>query len=177
MENELKLTEFRTKEELKDYLLSKGIDVSDDAIENLKKQYKNKQIVRNALTMQELDDVAGGAEVYIFETKSKKLNVEVSFNGKQEFRVYLVNDDYIINGRLDLEACKNNNEIFMDSREYNIALTTAKNKVLEKFGPDVDDLDENGPNGDLVKEGKYINGLTLQQVGPEPDEDASCVIM
>lgn len=54
------LEELRTKDEFKKYLMYLGINVSDEQIDDLKKQYKNIKVDNNKLTMDQLDNIAGG---------------------------------------------------------------------------------------------------------------------
>lgn len=124
MENELKLTEFRTKEELKKYLLSKGLDASDDAINNLKKQYSDEKITNSTLNMQELNDVAGGTRAFIFtgnresyvKVEEGKFRPGVSYDEQNDFTyvilpnrekgldVYYVPELELRNGYFDFDA-------------------------------------------------------------------------
>lgn len=66
-----KLCDLRNKKELQEYLLTNGLDASDETIEILREQYKNKEKDDNVLTTQQLRDVAGGENVYIRQVSRK----------------------------------------------------------------------------------------------------------
>lgn len=62
------LEEFRTSEEILNYFKSKGLNITKEEVNNLKKQYERNNLkVENKLNMKQLNDVAGGIryEVHI----------------------------------------------------------------------------------------------------------------
>lgn len=54
------MEELRTKEEVINYFKQQGTNITEEEIENLKQNYDQTQKNNNALTMQQLDKVAGG---------------------------------------------------------------------------------------------------------------------
>lgn len=57
----MNIEELRTKEEVINYFLNKGINITDEQLEDLKKKYNNKtQKNQKQLSLQQLDNIAGG---------------------------------------------------------------------------------------------------------------------
>ena len=54
------LEELRTKEELVNYFTQRGQSITEEEIEALKKSYEQAEENDGALTMQQLEEVAGG---------------------------------------------------------------------------------------------------------------------
>lgn len=59
------MEELRTKEEIINYFKQQGTNITEEEIENLKQNYDQTQKSNNALTMQQLDKVAGGMFVLV----------------------------------------------------------------------------------------------------------------
>ena len=60
MLNIRELEDLRTKEELINYFKAMGKNITEEEIDALKKSYEQAQENNSTLTMQQLDDVAGG---------------------------------------------------------------------------------------------------------------------
>ena len=61
------LEELRTKGEVLNYFKQLGKNITEEELTAIKQSYEKAQESSGALTMQQLDDVAGGAEVYFTE--------------------------------------------------------------------------------------------------------------
>lgn len=86
----LKLEELRTKEELIKYFKQLGKNITEEEIEALKKQFEPYALDENTLTMQQLNEVAGG---YLFvhisaEKLSEKLQKKLLGFTSENFTVF-----------------------------------------------------------------------------------------
>lgn len=185
---EIELECFRTKKELQNYLISQGLDASDKAIENLKKQYKNIDLNanNNNLSMQQLDEVAGGLEAFVFDAKNgENINHEntrhkngcmpvvcefndckivLMPNGNAEFNVYCVRVDDLENGRINFNQFRNEEHLCpMGSDEYYTALAVSK-MALGDFYSDRMNVYGNKLGEKLTAEGQFIMDLPLENV-------------
>lgn len=73
----------RDKEELKDYLISQGLNASEEIIANLKKQYESRQLNQSKLSLSQLDDIAGGSCLAFVECENGPYRVKVLKHGKE----------------------------------------------------------------------------------------------
>ena len=101
------LEELRTKEELINYFKQLGKEITEEELNALKQNYDKAQENNGALTMQQLDDVAGGRAILhitlneLGEYKVEGLSGNNFDKGKIEIWVHNIGSNCVVSGNLE----------------------------------------------------------------------------
>lgn len=119
------LENLRTKEEVAEYFKKQGIEITEEEIENLKQQYSSEKLNKSALTMQQLDKVAGGLLMII-----KEMTDHVQFvqdcNDLMKSVTYAFTFSKIVGGEQKNYTC-----VLVDDGKKETRVTDVGNRKLE----------------------------------------------